>query len=215
MLRTLYIIGAGGHGAVVLEAAQSCRQWERFVFLDSDTALHGQAVLGAPVHGVEALPTPGPDVAVFVAIGLNNASRAQLVHEYLHQGYEVPVIIHARAHLAAQTQLHPGSVLMAQSAVNPRAVLGHACIVNTGATVEHDCELADGVHVSPGAALCGGVKVGANTHIGAGAAVRQNITIGADCVVGMGAAVVDDMADACLGVGVPARVSALERKTKP
>lgn len=85
-------------------------------------------------------------------------------------------------------------------------VLVWGAIINTGASVDHDCSLGDAVHVSPGAHLAGEVCLGDRSWMGIGSSVRQMVKIGCDVMVGAGAAVVADIPDACLAIGVPARV---------
>jgi acetyltransferase-like isoleucine patch superfamily enzyme len=54
--------------------------------------------------------------------------------------------------------------------------------------------------------LGGGVQVGNGSFVGMGATVRQSIRIGHDSVIGAGAVVVNDVPDAVVVLGVPARV---------
>lgn len=206
-LPTCYILGAGGHGRVVMEAALLSGAYAACHFLDGNAALHGQELLGVLVLGGEdRLPPPGPGVHVVPAFGAN-LRRLELVEDLLAQGHEVPAIVHPRAWVSPWASLGAGTVALAMAAVNPGATLGKACIVNTGASVDHDCDLADGVHCSPGVRLAGGVKVGRCTHLGIGVSVIQEMHIGAHAVVGAGAAVVRDLPDRVLALGVPAQVA--------
>ena len=61
------------------------------------------------------------------------------------------------------------------------------------------------MHISPNAALAGTVEVGTRSHIGAGACVKNNTMISDNVVIGVGAAVVKDIKEAGVYVGVPAR----------
>jgi sugar O-acyltransferase (sialic acid O-acetyltransferase NeuD family) len=106
-----------------------------------------------------------------------------------------------------------GLQVMPAAIVHNDVVVGKQCILNTRALVEHDCVLEDGVEVGPGATLCGRVKVGRNTWIGAGATVRPRVTIGRNVIIGVGAAVVTDIPDNAIAVGVPAR--SVARETTP
>jgi sugar O-acyltransferase (sialic acid O-acetyltransferase NeuD family) len=107
--------------------------------------------------------------------------------------------------LCGSAGLGEGLQVMAQALVHNDARIGRQCIVNTRALVEHDCVLEDGVEIGPGATLCGRVHVGANSWIGAGAVIRPRIHIGRNVIVGVGAAVVSDIPDGAVAVGVPAR----------
>jgi len=53
--------------------------------------------------------------------------------------------------------------------------------------------------------LAGGVTVGEGSHIGIGASVREGVRIGNRVTVGAGAAVVCDVDDDAVVVGVPAK----------
>ncbi|AGW12962.1 acetyltransferase [Megalodesulfovibrio gigas] len=201
-----YILGAGGHGRVVLETAQACGAFKACLFLDGNATLHGTQIMGALVLGGEdALPPPGPEVAVLPALG-DNHRRLALTLDLLSQGYTVPTVVHPRAWVSPHATLGAGTVVFAMAVVQPGAILGCSCIVNTAASVDHDCVLGDGVHCSPGVRLAGGVQVGDCTHLGIGSCVIQEMRVGEQCVVGAGAAVVKDIPPDSLALGVPAVV---------
>jgi sugar O-acyltransferase (sialic acid O-acetyltransferase NeuD family) len=199
----LLIIGAGGHGKVVADAAQHQAVWKQIAFLDRDTSL--TEVLGLPIVGSDPassdLVSRFPDAAV--AIG-DPRLRLELLDQLARIGYRLPVIRHPSAVVSPHATIESGCVLLANSVVNPGSRLGRGCIVNTAASIDHDCELADGVHVAPGAHLAGGVRVGNSTWIGIGTSVREYLTIGSAVTVGAGAAVVADIPDGQLVAGVPA-----------
>lgn len=200
----LALLGAGGHGKVVADAAL-CAGWQEVVFFD-DAWPRLQACGPWPVRGgsdqlVQQLA--GFD-GVAVTIGHNTVRLDKLC--WL-QGLGAPLVsvIHPAATVSGHASIGLGSVIMPGAVVNVEARLGLACIVNTGATVDHECQLADGVHISPGATLSGQVSVGQAAWIGAGAVVRQCLAIGRQAVVGAGAVVVRPVADGLTVVGNPAR----------
>ena len=202
----LLIVGAGGHGRVVADAAEESGKWSRVAFVDDRYPAIQESgewpVLG-PIANCRCWIGEYPDAVV--AIGDNRLRLSQL-RRLSQVGYRLPSVVHPTAYAGRRVELGAGSVLMAQAVVNAGARVGDACIVNTAAVIEHDCELADGVHVSPGAALAGGVRVGECSWIGIGASVIQEVRIGADAIVAAGAAVVRDVADGRTAVGIPARL---------
>ncbi len=200
----LVVVGAGGHGAVVAEAAAAGGQWSDIVFLDGGTTperVVGYAVAG----GLDRLDDFIREQRHFVVAIGNNARRAELVAALQEKGAALSSVAHPAAHVSPTAVMSAGSVLCAGAVVNARASLGVACIVNTAATIDHDCVLGDFVHVSPGANLAGRVRVGARSWIGIGACVRDGVVIGQDVVIGAGAAVVHDVPDGITVMGVPAR----------
>jgi sugar O-acyltransferase (sialic acid O-acetyltransferase NeuD family) len=200
----LLIVGGGGHGRVVADAALTTGAWSVIHFVDDRV---GVVVPGFEVVGTSADLQRLVKKGATAAVGVGDARvRLELLDKCVQAGFEVPVIAHRSAVVSVQASVGAGSVMFAHSAVNPGAKLGRGCIVNTGATVDHDCQLAEGVHVCPGAHLGGDVHVGARTWIGIGACVKQGVRIGSDVVIGAGAAVVSDVESGSTVVGVPARV---------
>ncbi len=189
-MNRLIIIGAGGHGRVVADAASVPA-----VFLDEDTSLEG--VIGKPN---ELSAVTSNNDGIVVAIG-DNSTRLQMLGGIK----QATTIVHESSVVGNAVTLGVGTVVLAGAIININAKIGVGCIVNTGATVDHDCQLADGVHISPGANLGGNVTVGKCSWIGIGACVKNGVTIGKNVIVGAGAAVVQDVSDNVTVVGVPAK----------
>lgn len=204
-MKRLAILGASGHGKVVADCAELCG-WQEVSFFDD--AWPSKHVNGHwPILGntADLLRRVTEFDGVLVAIG-NNAIRNSKLSTLLDVGARVPVLLHPCSVVSRYALLGAGSVVFAGAVVNVDCRIGTGAIINTGATVDHDCVLGNAVHVSPGANLAGGVSVGNHSWVGIGSSVRQLVRIGADVMIGAGAAVVSDIADACVVIGVPARV---------
>lgn len=192
------LIGGGGHASVVAEALQLARV-SIDGFFDDDVI--------ASVPGCERLGTfldAFSDQSVIphiLAIGDLNL-RERLARAF---NGRLTTVVHPSAAVARWVRLGAGGFVGAGAVINCRAQIDRHAIVNTRAVIEHDCIVASNVHVGPGAVLGGGVRVGASSLIGINASVRPNIVIGSHCTIGAGAAVVRDVADDEVVVGVPAR----------
>jgi sugar O-acyltransferase (sialic acid O-acetyltransferase NeuD family) len=201
----LLIIGAGGHGKVVADAALSSGRWTDIVFLDDawpEKKENGRWDILGKAHHFQKWRTRYEDAVV--AIG-NNRLRLTFQHWLVEAGFHIVSVIHPSAQVSRFAQIGTGSVVFANAVVNVDSVIGEGAIINTAATVDHDCRLGMGVHLSPGAHLAGGVSVGDFSWIGIGGVVRQLISIGSDVVVAAGAVVVVDIPDGITVAGVPAR----------
>ena len=204
MNETLAILGGGGHGKVVADAAMNSRRWASVVFYDDAYPEKTQVGEWSVVGPSEALIHDHRDFAgVIVAIG-DNKLRAIKTLELQRAGANVVSVIHSTAVVSPKASVLAGSVVLAGAIINIDARVGKACIVNTGAIVEHDCFLHDGVHVSPGAALAGQTVVGEFSWIGIGAVTHHLVVIGSESVVGAGSVVLKSVPDKVTVAGNPA-----------
>ncbi|MDB5413398.1 MAG: hypothetical protein JWR10_1733 [Rubritepida sp.] len=190
------ILGAGGHGRAVCEAARDAG-FTVLGFLDGRAPLPD--MLGLPVLGPESAYGGS---ALLIALGDTTARLAAAAR----LGCALPVLLHPSAIRARSADIAEGAVVMPRVVLGAQARIGRLALINTGAIVEHDVVVEEGAHVAPGAILCGGVRIGAGAMVGAGAVIAPNVTVGAGAVIGAGAAVIADVAPgSCIG-GVPARL---------
>lgn len=204
------IIGAGGHGRVLLDALRQAAAVEVLGFCDAHEQLHGVTLHGVPVIGndEDLLRDYKPDdVALVNGLGSvgDSGPRGRVFELFRRKGYRFASVIHPRAIVAADVRLGEGVQIMAGAIVQSGAQLGENVLVNTGAIVDHGCRLGDHVHVASGAVLSGDVVVGEAAHVGTGATVIQGIQIGPRALVAAGAVVIYDVGRDTKVVGVPAR----------
>jgi UDP-perosamine 4-acetyltransferase len=203
----LVIIGAGGHGRVVLDILRASGEYTPVAMLDANASLHNTSVNGVPVVGsVNLLPKLASQRIhhAIIAIGDSRVRRsyAKLAEE---AGMELANAIHPAASVSPTATLGKDIVIAAGARVCTDAKVGDSVIVNTNAVIDHECEVGAGAHVCPGALLAGRVRVGSGAFIGMGAKIIQCLNVGEDAVVGAGAVVLSDVPPATTVVGVPAR----------
>jgi UDP-perosamine 4-acetyltransferase len=202
------IVGAGGHGKVVLDILRAGGVHRVVGFLDANTDLHGMEITGCPVLGdlnlVGKLKGKGVEGAV-VAIG-DNRVRRSYAEKLAEAGVKLVNAVHPSAVISETAVLGENVVVAAGAIVCTEARVGNSAIINTAATVDHECEIGEGVHIAPGARLGGRVSVGAGAFVGIGASVLPCLKVGEDAVVGGGALVHRDVPGGATVVGVPGRV---------
>lgn len=201
------IVGAGGHGKVVLDILRLSGKHNPIGFIDADTTLAGTKVGGLPVFGP---PNQLPKLAkrakaAIIAIGDNRTRRsyAQMLAE---QGFELISAIHPTACVSQSAKVGRNVVIAAGAIVCAEARIDDSAIVNTAAVVDHECEIGEAAHICPTVALGGRVRVGAEAFVGLGAKVIPCISIGERAIVGAGAVVIADIPAHTTAVGVPAKV---------
>ena len=204
------IIGAGGHGKVVLDIlrAASNSKIRPIGFLDADqslfgTRIHDLPVLG-PIHHISKLKSQRVSGAL-VAIG-DNRARLSYAKYLSDEGIELISAIHPRAMVSPTARIGRNVVICAGSIVCTDAQIADSVILNTACVVDHECEVGQGAHICPSAALAGRVSIGAGAFVGLGAKVIQCRTVGEYATIGAGAVVIDDIPDNSTAVGVPARI---------
>lgn len=199
-MNRLIIIGASGHGKVVVDIAR-LSGYTDIAFLDDAPGL--EEVSGYPVLGaVSTFSTYSLD-DFFVAIG-NSDSRRLIQDEIASFGARLVTLIHPSAVVAQDVVIGEGTAVMAGAVINPSVRIGRGCIVNTSASVDHDCVIGDFAHISVGAHLAGTVSIGDGTWVGIGAVVSNNISICSDCMIGAGAVVVKSIYAGGKFYGIPA-----------
>lgn len=207
----ILIVGAGGHGQVVVDALLRARESGADVqpigYLDDNPSLTGQMRLGVPILGTVCdLPMIEHD-ALVIAIG-NNGVRSRLYTTWQQQGYRFATVCHPRATVAPDVCVGAGTVIFAGVVVNTGSTIGANVILNTGCTVDHHNRIGDHVHIAPGVHLGGDVQIGEGTLVGIGATVMPQRVVGRWAVVGAGALVCQPVAEQTTVLGVPARARA-------
>ncbi|WP_461206127.1 PglD-related sugar-binding protein [Clostridium sp. DL1XJH146] len=146
----LLIIGAGGHGKVVKEAAEALKIYNRIDFLDDNSEL----AIGR-VDEYEKFSNVYQ--YAFVAIG-NAEIRNELVHK-LSVLYSIPSIIHPTAYVSTSVQLGTGCYVGTKSVLNTNSHIKDGCIIGIGALIDHDCVVGEYSYVNAGAIVKAGCRV--------------------------------------------------------
>jgi sugar O-acyltransferase (sialic acid O-acetyltransferase NeuD family) len=203
-IERIFLIGAGGHGMVVLDALERTeKRSDAIRIFDQSIERIGQRILDLTVQRFD------PDMKIagerfHVCIGDNNA-RARLFDKLKGGGGLPRTVIHPVATIAPSAVIGGGTFIAARAIVAPAAVVGEGGIVNHGTIVDHECVVGNFCHLAPGATLAGNVRVAARVFIGAGANILPGISIGEAAIIGAGAVVTADVPPGTTYVGVPAR----------
>jgi sugar O-acyltransferase (sialic acid O-acetyltransferase NeuD family) len=196
----LLILGAGGHGRVVADAALRTQRWGEVRATARGLERSGELLPGVPLQAFEAALAQAR--AVHVAIGDAAARRLESEAAGLER---LATVIHPEASVSVHAQVGDGCFVAARAVVGPLARLGRGVIVNHGAVVDHDNGVGDFSHVAPNATLGGSVQVGEGVLVGAGATVLPGLRVCAHAVIGAGAVVTQDISEPGVYAGVPAR----------
>jgi sugar O-acyltransferase (sialic acid O-acetyltransferase NeuD family) len=201
-IKEVVVVGAGGHGKVVVSLLQELG-YKVSQILDDDKTKWGSQILSTPIDGPVDKLKEMSRPRFLLAIG-DNQTRLKVAEKYPNTQWLTA--IHPKAWVHRSVKISSGTVVFAGSIIQPETVIGSHCIINTGVTIDHDCRIDDGVHLAPGCHLAGNVQIGRASFLGIGVSVIPNREIGKRTIVGAGAAVVKDLPDEVVAVGVPARI---------
>jgi sugar O-acyltransferase (sialic acid O-acetyltransferase NeuD family) len=200
----LYLLGAGGHAKVVIDALHEMQFDMRQVRLRDDAvARRGDDILGLEIDAPAIIASMSGS-RYHLAIGSCTA-RLQLSGKLEALGMRALAIIHPASVISRHAQIADGAFIAARAIIGPTARIGKSVIVNHGAVVDHDCVVGDFSHIAPNATLAGNVRIGAGVLIGAGANILPGVEIGDEAVIGAGAVVVSNVDAGQVQVGIPAK----------
>lgn len=167
MGKKLLIFGAGGHGRVVREIAESMGIYEKIDFLDDNNPV----AIGT-IAEMEKFKNDYDDA--FCAIG-NNETR-KTVFEEAECHFHFPILIHFAAYISPSAQIEAGVVIEPRAIVNTGSIVHKGSIISVGAIIDHDCVIREFVHVNAGAVIEAGSKVDAGRKVDAGSIVKRMAT---------------------------------------
>ena len=179
-MNPLFVIGAGGFGRAVVDAAVSQGTWLPIGFLD-DREPDVAQIMRLPVLGkIADLPAlRSKSNHLVVAIG-DNRHRAAASDKAREWGYSLATIIHPRAYVSAEALVGEGSIVMAGAVVSAGVRIGRNVIVNAGAILDHDVTVEDGARLGVGCSAGGAAKIRAGAWLREGAVLLAGHVLEAD-----------------------------------
>lgn len=197
----IVVFGCGGHARSIINVIRENNKVTDIVLVD-DYAKEEESILGCKV--VREFDIRHND-AYIVAVG-DNLKRRQIYSrmkgEYATQCI---LLISSYANIGIDVQIGIGTFVAPNVYIGPQAVIGENTIVNTGSIIEHEAVIGDHTHIAPGVTICGRTQIGNNVFCGAGSTIIDKITICGNVTIGAGAVVKEDILDAGVYVGVPAK----------
>lgn len=206
--RTLYIVGAGGHGReVAWLAAQSWGARVQIEFLVSEPKYLSGPVGGCVVRLIEEA-VPAPQTRFVAALG-DGAARRRMVEFCTSRGLSETTLVHPRCEMSESVEIGAGSVVCAGVICTVNVTIGRHVHVNVGCAISHDVVIGDYATLSPGVRVSGHVRIGRDVFIGSGATIingsaKQPLCIGDGAIIAAGACVTREVEAHTMVAGIPA-----------
>ena len=188
MIRVL--IGNGGHAREVM--AQMGTKLECFVdeqYLDNETS---------------SMSKFDPNIHIAMIVVSNSKDRYDIVQR-LPKETKFFSFIHPTALIMDNVEIGDGSFIGAYSILTTNIKIGKHTILNRGNHIGHDCIIGDYFSAMPGAIVSGNVTISDIVYMGNNSSIREKLSIHSSSIIGMNSAVVKNISEPGVYVGVPAK----------
>ncbi len=208
-MENIVIIGASGHGSMILDCIERQGRYNVVGFVDSfkekGTEQNGYEILG------RELDLPGLMVkydlhGAILAIG-NNWTRKSVADRIgdIAPGLDFVTAVHPSALIGKDVKIGKGSVIMPGAIVNANSRIADFCILNTNSSLGHDGSMEKFSSIASGVCTGGNLILGSFSAISLGANTIESITVGEHSIIGAGSLVVKDVESYSVVYGSPAR----------
>ena len=188
MIRVL--IGNGGHAREVM--AQMGIKLECFVdeeYVDNETS---------PLSKFD------PNIHIAMIVVSNSKDRYDIVQR-LPKETKFFSFIHPTALIMDNVEIGDGSFIGAYSILTTNIKIGKHTILNRSNHIGHDCIIGDYFSAMPGAIVSGNVIISDIVYMGNNSSIREKLSIHSSSIIGMNSAVVKNISEPGVYVGVPAK----------
>ncbi len=145
--RNLIILGAGGHGHVVKEVAESMGIFDKIDFLDDNS--NCSEAIGLCSDNEKFIK----DYTYAIPAFGNNKLRIEWIERLEKNSFKIPTLIHPTSYISPSATVHSGSVIAAKAVINTNTKVEKGCIVSVASIIDHDAIINCGCHIDCGAVV--------------------------------------------------------------
>jgi sugar O-acyltransferase (sialic acid O-acetyltransferase NeuD family) len=182
------LIGNGGHAREVM--AQMGIKLDRFV---DDQYVNDET------FPISELDPEKHEVMIAVA---NSKDRFDIAQR-LPKGIQFFTFVHPTSLIMDNVEIGEGSFIGAYSILTTNIKIGKHAILNRSNHIGHDCRIGDYFSAMPGAIVSGNVTIYSLVYMGSNSSIREKLSIHSLSTIGMNSAVVKNIEDGGVYVGVP------------
>ena len=158
----LVILGAGGHGNAIYDAAFVNGNYDEIIFLDDHYGEDCKVISYGPTKTKCHLSGKCSDYKKFIddnteiypAFG-NNEVRLKWQKEIKNNGGKLPTIISKFAFVSRSAVICEGTVVLPEAFIGAGSYISNCCIINAASIIDHGCFIEEGVHINVGAVVMG------------------------------------------------------------
>lgn len=204
----LGIYGAGGLGREILDLARGInardQTWAQIIFIrdfEGESDISGTEVLTFEQFKERFTVD---SAKIVIAVGEPQARRV-LREKVLAAGYGLQTLVHSQAFIGTDTELGEGVIVQYGCFISCNVKIGNNVLLQPTSNVGHDSVVGQDTVISTFVVVSGKCLIGEQSYLAIGVPVKDRITIGANTIIGMGSAVLRDVSENVIAMGIPAR----------
>ena len=211
MLIKVVIVGASGFGREVLWTLRDCnkksKKYKILGFIDDNKSLWGKLIDQTPIlGGLDWFSTKSANKVQCVIAISEPKIRQEIVKKLEKKNIQFPTVIHPSVIYSKSVLIGKGTIIQAGSILTVDIKIGNHVHINIHSTVGHDSVLADFVTINPGVHVNGNTIIERGVFVGTGTTMKQKIKIGKWSIIGAGTALIEDVREFSMYVGVPGKL---------
>ncbi len=169
----LLILGAGGHGKSVAEAALLSGKWEKIVFAD-DSWPQRTDIAGFPiVTNIDKIQDILSDISAAIPAVGNNQLRQKWFQLLEKLSVPIATVVHPSATVSSNVEIGDGVTIMAGCVVGFDVRIGDGAIINMASSIDHDTHIGEFAHLSVGVKVVGDKKIDSLSFLPAGSVISH------------------------------------------
>ena len=188
-MKSLILIGAGGHARSLIDIIESNKEWEIYGLVGKEKEIGGNT-FGYPIIGsdndLQEIRKKCRNAIISIGkIGKCN-KRLKIEEIATEMNFTFPSIQSKYSIVSSNASIGNGTTIGHGAIINAGSKIGRNCIINTNALIEHDCIIHNHVHISTGVIVNGGCEIGLGSFIGSGSIIREGVKIPSNTVISAG-----------------------------
>jgi len=156
--------------------------------------------------GADTFPLSEFDPKKYVAmIAVANSKDRSDISRRLPPETQFFTFVHPTALLMEGIGIGEGSFIGAYSILTTNIKIGKHALLNRGNHIGHDCRIGDYFSAMPNSVIGGNVTIGDDVYMGSCSNIREKIEVCSSVTIGMNSAVVKNIKEPGIYVGVPSK----------
>lgn len=204
----LGIYGAGGLGREVFELASVInidgQRWDKIFFIDDSVNVKDKRKI--PIINYKKLLeiNSKDEIEVCIAIGEPEV-REKIYTKLVNENINIAKLIDPEVKIPDSTNVGEGTIICKLVSISCDIEIGANVYIHPMACIGHDAKIGNHSIVSSFVDIAGDCILGQKAFLAIGVILKQGIKIGSDAILGLGSVVHNDIPDAVIALGNPAR----------